>query len=99
MNSNYIVLVVIVLIGLMALVTNPNQDDFESYAATEIVKEINAGQDVQYEGMQEKFVKEILGVFVSIDRKDYKVCSVFTVDDISGKRRKYLGLFTFFIPI
>ncbi len=53
MISNYIVLIVIVVICLMALVTNPNQDDFESYAATEIVKEINAGQEVQYEGMKE----------------------------------------------
>lgn len=92
-------LIILVIIIFAAFVTNPTKEDFENFAATEIVKEINEGQEIKYEGLQQKFVKELMNVVVYTERKDYKVCSVFTVDDITGKRRKYLGLFTFFIPI
>ena len=93
-------LIILALLLIAAYVTNPNEEDFKEYVATKLVKEINPkSKDIPFESYQIKAAEGLLSLGTETHRKDYTFCSVFTVDDFMGNRRKYIGLFTVFIPL
>jgi hypothetical protein len=99
MNNNFWNFIGLIVFLAAAYITNPTEADFKEYISNELVTKHDNGDNTKFRGLQQEITKGILDLFVTVKSKDYKVCSVHTFDDLSGKRRKYLGLFTFFINI
>jgi hypothetical protein len=99
--KNYWGLIILILIIAAAYITNPKEDDFKEFISSEIVKDANKGKvkGENFEGFQEQLIEGFMDFFTDIKIKNYEVCSVFSVVDLSGNKKKFLGIFTLFIPL
>lgn len=93
-------LILIILLSVVAHISNPNVDDFESFIKTQMEKEIGTTSD-NGDILSWIFEKVVdVGIRAVTSYKDYKFFSIFHVD-LPGEEydTSILGVFGVFIPL
>lgn len=91
MQSELSSVIMFVLLLLAAFITNPNEEDFKEHLQTEVAKDADDKICIVT-------ALSLLSAIGSIKRKDYKVCSMYSIY-VGDKKIRYLGLFTFFFRL
>lgn len=95
MKRLVLAVVIVFLVSLIGFATNPTYDDYKEWYKTQNYKEVEASTKL------EKSVIGVVSNFVAdstVVRDDYKVCSVYTVDN-NVYNYKVIGVFNNFFVI
>lgn len=92
-------LLALILITNLAYITNPTADNFAEYARAQLRQEagITAETNKFAVWLFDKAAR--LGLDLVTDRKDYRLCSIYTLDLGQGGEVQYLGIFGSFVRL